>query len=65
MYPETLAHILEIDRPNDDVRLADPQALSLVASSFRPHLIALTSGSLHTTIGPAANRLANPCQNCS
>lgn len=39
MYRETLAHILEINRPSDDVRLADPQALEREASSFRPHLI--------------------------
>jgi len=39
MYRETLAHILEINRPNDEVRLADPQALDREASSFSPHLI--------------------------
>jgi hypothetical protein len=39
MYRETLAHILRRDRPDDDMRLADPQALDREASSFRPHLI--------------------------
>lgn len=41
MYRQTLAHILRRERPNDDdqVRLADPQALDREASSFRPHLI--------------------------
>ncbi len=39
MYRETLAHIVSKDRPDDEVRLADPQALDQEASSFRPHLI--------------------------
>ena len=39
MYRETLAHILRRDRLDDDMRLADPQALDREASSFRPHLI--------------------------
>ena len=39
MYRETLAHTLRRDRPDDEVRLADPQALDREASSFRPHLI--------------------------
>lgn len=39
MYRETIAHILKIDRPDDDVRLANPQALDREATSFRPHLI--------------------------
>ena len=39
MYRETLAHITKRDRPNDEVRFADPQALDREASSFRPHLI--------------------------
>ena len=40
MYRQTLAYILKRERPNDDeVRLADPQALDREASSFRPHLI--------------------------
>jgi hypothetical protein len=39
MYRQTLAHVIRTDRPDDDVRLADPQALDLEASSFRPHLI--------------------------
>ena len=39
MYRETLAHALRRDRPDDEVRLADPQALDREASSFRPHLI--------------------------
>jgi hypothetical protein len=39
MYRQTLAHSLRSDRPDDDMRLADPQALDREASSFRPHLI--------------------------
>ncbi len=39
MYRQTLAHILRRDRPDDEVRLADPQALDREASSFGPHLI--------------------------
>jgi hypothetical protein len=39
MYRETLAHILRRDRPDDDVRLVDPQALDREAFSFGPHLI--------------------------
>jgi hypothetical protein len=39
MYRQTLAHHLRINRPNDEVRLAEPQALDREASSFRPHLI--------------------------
>ena len=39
MYRQTLAHILRTNRPDDDVRLADPQALDREASSFRPHLV--------------------------
>ncbi len=39
MYRQTLAHSLRRDRPDDDVRLVDPQALDREASSFRPHLI--------------------------
>ncbi|MDP8973802.1 MAG: hypothetical protein M3N45_11690 [Actinomycetota bacterium] len=39
MYRETLAHIIQKDRPNDEVRFADPQILYQEASSFRPHLI--------------------------
>jgi hypothetical protein len=39
MYRQTLAHVIRTDRPDDDVRLADPQALDREASSFRPHLI--------------------------
>ena len=39
MYRETLAHVLRRERPNDDVRLADPDALDREASSFRPHMI--------------------------
>jgi hypothetical protein len=39
MYRETLAHILRTDRPDDDVRLSDPQALDREAASFRPHLV--------------------------
>src|ERR687893_3242979 len=39
MYRETLAHIIRSDRPDDDVRLADPHYLDREAASFRPHLI--------------------------
>ncbi|CAA9448417.1 MAG: hypothetical protein AVDCRST_MAG28-1113 [uncultured Rubrobacteraceae bacterium] len=39
MYRETLAHIIRRDRPDDEMRLADPQALNREATSFRPHLI--------------------------
>ena|SRR5215210_2663197 len=39
MYRETLAHILRTNRPNDEVRFANPDALDREASSFRPHLI--------------------------
>ena len=40
MYRETIANVLRTERPNEDeVRLADPQALDKEASSFRPHLI--------------------------
>ena len=39
MYRETIAHIIQKDRPNDEVRFADPQALNREATSFRPHLI--------------------------
>src|SRR5215217_1260016 len=39
MYRQTLAHILRTNRPDDDVRLADPQALDREASSFGPHLV--------------------------
>ena len=39
MYRETLVNVLRNHRPNDEVRLADPQALDQEASSFRPHLI--------------------------
>ena len=39
MYRQTFAYILRRDRPNDEVRLACPQALDLEASSFRPHMI--------------------------
>lgn len=42
MYRETLAHVIRRDRPDGDVRLADPQALDREASSFRPHLIVCT-----------------------
>jgi hypothetical protein len=39
MYRETLAHIIQKDRPNDEVRFTDPQILGREALSFRPHLI--------------------------
>ena len=39
MYRGTLAHIIRSARPDDEVRLADPQALDSEAASFHPHLI--------------------------
>jgi hypothetical protein len=39
IYRQSLAHILRRERPNDEVRLADPQALDREASSFWPHLV--------------------------
>jgi hypothetical protein len=39
MYRETLAHVIRTDRPDDDVRLADPDSLDREAISFRPHLV--------------------------
>ena len=39
MYRQTLAHVLRKERPNDELRLADPDTLDREASSFRPHLI--------------------------
>jgi hypothetical protein len=39
MYRQTLAHVLRSDRPDDEVRLADPQALDREVASFYPHLI--------------------------
>jgi hypothetical protein len=39
MYRQTLAHVLRRDRPEDEVHLADPQALDREASSLRPHLV--------------------------
>jgi hypothetical protein len=39
MYRETLAHIIRTNRPSDEVRLSDPDALDQEASSFRPHII--------------------------
>lgn len=39
MYRETLAHILRRNRPDDEVRLADPHSLDQEASAFLPHLI--------------------------
>ena len=39
MYRETLARLLRKVRPDDDVRLADPQALDQEAASFHPHLV--------------------------
>jgi hypothetical protein len=39
MYRETLAHFLRSRRPNDDVRLAAPDALDREASSLRPHMV--------------------------
>jgi hypothetical protein len=39
MYRETLVHVIRTHRPDDDVRLTDPQALDREASSFGPHLI--------------------------
>jgi hypothetical protein len=39
MYRQTLEHYIRSHRPNDDVRLADPEVLDRDAASFRPHLI--------------------------
>jgi hypothetical protein len=39
MYRQTLAHSIRRARPNDNVRLGDPDSLDREASSFRPHLI--------------------------
>jgi hypothetical protein len=39
MYRQTLAHILRTERPNDQVRFADPQTLDREASGFCPHMI--------------------------
>ena len=39
MYRQTLAHVLRTNRPDDDVRLADPHALDREAASFLPHLV--------------------------
>ena len=44
MYRQTLAHILQRTRPNDDVRLADPNTLDREASLFRPHMIVCHDG---------------------
>jgi hypothetical protein len=39
MYRQVLAHVIRTNRPNDDeVHLADPQALDREAASFGPHL---------------------------
>jgi DNA-binding NarL/FixJ family response regulator len=42
MYRETLSHVIRRYRPDDDVRLAAPEALDQEAPSFRPHLIVCT-----------------------
>jgi uncharacterized protein YqiB (DUF1249 family) len=39
MYRQTLEHFIRRHRPNDDVRLAVPEAIDREAASFRPHLI--------------------------
>jgi hypothetical protein len=39
MYRETLVHCIRTNRPDADVRLADPDSLDREASSFGPHLI--------------------------
>ena len=39
MYRQTIAHVLRRDRPEDEVHVADPQALGREAPSFCPHLI--------------------------
>jgi len=46
MYRQTLAHFLQTQRPNDEVRLAEPQALDREAASFRPHLIVCNDDTL-------------------
>ena len=42
LYREALAHFLRRERPNDDVRLAAPDALDREASSLRPHMVVCT-----------------------
>ena len=42
MYREALGQIVRSDRSDDNVRLADPQALDRAAGSFGPHLIVST-----------------------
>ena len=39
MYRQTLAHSIRRECPNDDVCLADPDALDREASSFHPHML--------------------------
>jgi hypothetical protein len=39
MYREAIAHIIRANRPNAEVRLAEPEGLDREASSFGPHLI--------------------------
>lgn len=39
MYRQTLAHSIRRECPNDEVCLADPDALDREASSFHPHMI--------------------------
>ena len=39
MYRETLVHVIRTNRPDDDVRLANPDSLEQEATSFCPHLI--------------------------
>src|SRR5918998_1551965 len=39
MYRETLVHLLRTNRPDDDVRLAEPDSLDREASAFCPHLV--------------------------
>ena len=39
MYRQTLAHSIRRERPNDDVCVADPNALDREAPSFRPHMV--------------------------
>jgi hypothetical protein len=39
MYRQTLAHVIQTNRPNVEVCLADPGSLDREAASFGPHLI--------------------------
>ena len=46
MYRRTFAHSIRGERPNDDVCLADPDALDREAPSFRPHTVVCNDSAL-------------------